>query len=484
MADVPSFNAVAVVSDTQQKMHDRSKLPRSLMGGTKAMRRAETEYLPKEVAESELAYQNRLTRSTLFNAFAKTVGDMTGKVFVKPIVLKDSVPKEIVDFAEDIDLTGRHVNVFARDIFYDGMQTGGGYILVDLPPSVQRADGAPATLADEQAAGLRPFLVYIPVENLIGWKSVMTSGAETLTQIRYKEIITVDDGEFGEKEVEQIKVIIPGAWTTYRKDGVNGDWTVYASGTSRLSEITLVPFYTQRTGFMTFMPPLEKLAEINVAHWQSQSDQRNILHVARVPILFGAGFDADEKIVVGPNSMTVTANPAAKLTYTEHSGKAIDAGDKDLQNLESQMQNMGLSLLTTQKPSGQSATGEISDDYKENSPLAMMARSLGDALEQAFGYMAEYLGLGPDKGGEIEVHAEFGVTAMRTDLQQLLAVRAAGDLSQETLWGEMQRRDYLSEAFDPKLEKERIASEPPQQNGPPMDLGGGGGPPKDNGAQP
>jgi hypothetical protein len=298
--------------------------------------------------------------------------------------------------------------------------------------------------------------------------------------------VTEDDGEFGEKDVEQIKVLTPGAWTTYRKDGVNGDWMVYASGTSRLPEITLVPFYLMRTGYMTFMPPLEKLAEINVSHWQSQSDQRNILHVARVPILFGSGFDGDEKLVVGVNSATVTRNPAAKLSYVEHSGKAIEAGDKDLQNLEMQMQAMGLQLLTNQKPSGQSATGEISDDYKENSPLAMMARSLGDALERAFGYMAEYLGLGEDKGGEVEVHAEFGVSAQRTDLQQLLAVRAAGDLSQETLWGEMQRRDYLSEAFDPALEKARIAAEPPMQNGAPMDLGGGGGggPPQDNGAQP
>jgi hypothetical protein len=470
MADAPNFNAVAVVSKTQQKMHELAELPRTLMGGTRAMRRAETKYLPKEEAESQLAYTVRLIRTTLFNAFAKTVGDMTGKVFQKEIQLADSVPAEIVAFAEDIDLTGRHINVFARDVFYDGLQAGGCYILVDLPPSVQRADGAPATLADEKAAGLRPFLVDIPVENLIGWKSTFIDGAETLTQVRIKECVTEPDGEFGEKEVEQIKVLEPGRWTTYRKVGQSGDWQPYASGTSRLPKITLVPFYTERTGFMTFKPPLEKLADLNAAHWHSQSDQRNILHVARVPILFGAGFNTDEKIVVGANSMTVSSNVNAKLTYTEHSGAAISAGDKDLENLERQMEAMGLQLLVSKKSGAQSATGEIRDDSKENSPLAMMARSLEDAIEQALGYMAEYLGLGEDKGGEVEVNKDFGVASMRGDLQQLIIARQAGDISRETLWDEMVRRDYLGPAFDPEVETDRLASEPPAP-GSLMDLG-------------
>jgi hypothetical protein len=396
-------------------------------------------------------------------------------VFQKEIQLADNVPAELVAFAEDIDLTCRHLNVFARDVLFDGLQVGGGYILVDLPPSVQRADGLPATLADEKAAGLRPFLVHITVENLIGWKSTFINGAETLTQIRIKECVTEPDGEFGERDVEQIKVFEPGKWTTYRK-AATGDWQFYETGTSRLPKITLVPFYTERTGFMTFKPPLEKLADINVAHWQSQSDQRNILHVARVPILFGAGFMEAEKIIVGAGSMTVTSNVNAKLGYVEHTGAAIDAGNRDLENLERQMEAMGLQLLVN-KPGKQSATGEIRDDSKENSPLAMMARSLEDAIEQAFGYIAEYLGLGADKGGEVEVNKDFGVSSLRGDLAGLTAARAARDLSLETYWEELQRRDYLGPAFDPAVEKDRLANEAPALDGPNL-LTEPGAPPK------
>jgi hypothetical protein len=99
---------------------------------------------------------------------------------------------------------------------------------------------------------------------------------------------------------------------------------------------------------MAGAPALQDLADLNVAHWQSQSDQRNILHVARVPILFGAGIPDDVEgqpgFKVSAGSFTRATDPAAKLMFVEHSGAAIGAGDADLKNLEFQMQAMGLQL--------------------------------------------------------------------------------------------------------------------------------------------
>ena len=42
------------------------------MGGTRTMRQAGDRYLPKESAETTLAYNSRLARSTLFGALRKT----------------------------------------------------------------------------------------------------------------------------------------------------------------------------------------------------------------------------------------------------------------------------------------------------------------------------------------------------------------------------------------------------------------------------
>lgn len=448
---------VSTVTAEAKAMHDAAKLPRTLMGGTKAMRAAGVIYLPSEPAEDEVDYKRRLNRSTLFNGFRKTVKDMTGKVFRREIDLGKDVPTQIVDWCENIDLAGRHINVFARDAFYDAMVPGIGFIFTDMPAALPGA-----TLAQEQAAGIRPYLCYIKVEDVLGWKTENIAGVVTLTQFRFKEIATVADA-YVDIPVEQIRVLTVGGYEVWRvaTDGADkGKWVKIAEGARSIKDIPIAPVYINRTGFMQAEPPLEDLADLNVAHWQSQSDQRNILHVARVPILFWAGKNDDDVLVVGPNSVARSSDPGAKLEWVEHSGQAIGAGDTDLKNLEQQMQTQGLALLIA-TPGGKTATGENLDNEKENSPLAMMANALGDAIEASFGFMAQYANLGD--GGSVTVNTDFGVTMDGVTVQQLLDMRNSGQISQETFLNEMKRRDVLSESVEVEAEIERTKNDQSQE---------------------
>jgi hypothetical protein len=436
-------------SEDYRKVAPMWELPRTLMGGTKAMRAAGIKYLPQEAAESADAYKARLCRSTLFNGFRKTVNDMTGKVFRKEIVLGDDVPEQIKTYAENIDNAGRHLNVFAKDVFKDGMQTGIGYILTEMPPPLAAGTGrnGEVTKADELAANRRPYLCYIKRDDVLGWKSQIVNGQPVLTQFRIKECATIDDGAFGTKEVPQVRVLYPGRWEIWREatEGTEkGKWVKVDAGTTTLTYIPIAPVYINRTAFMEGEPPLEDLADLNVAHWQSQSDQRNILHVARVPILFGAGFQEDDKIEIGASRMVRSSTVGTTLEYVEHSGAAIGAGDKDLENLKIDMQTQGLQLLMPQ-PGGKSATGEIHDDEKENSQLAMMAMSLQDALEWSLGFMADYLGLGKDKGGSLTVNKDFGISAAAAaNAPQVIASYNAGLIDRETAIKELQRLELIS----------------------------------------
>lgn len=457
----------------------RSAIVRDLVGGTFAMRAGREKYLPKWPAESTEEYTARLNSTFLFNATGKTVEDMTGKVFVKPVTLENDVPQILREYAENIDLAGRHLNVFAKDVFQDSLQTGVGFIFADMPPAVTRDDGRRATIADETAAGIRPYLTFVPLEQMVGWKSTTIAGVETLTQVRIREYVTEDDGEFGEKEIEQIRVVEPGKWTTYRKDDEGDKWVAHDEGTIRtakgvlLSSIPIVPVYINRSGFMQGRPPFAKLAELNVAHWQLNSDITSITHFANVPILFGAGFHDDEKITVGPSNMFRSQNSEAKLSVIEHSGSAIGTAITRLENIETHMQAMGLQLLVP-TPGGKTATGEIRDDAKINSPLAMMARGLQDALEQAFMFMAEFAGetfARKQDGGSIVVNTDFGVqSGNAADAQMLLDAVNANQIDKETFWSEWQRRGILSDSFDPEVAKARIAEEAPE-----LDAGQGKG---------
>lgn len=460
------------------------KLPRTLMGGTKAMRAAGRVYLPQEAKESDDAYKARVARSTLFNGFKKTVKDMTGKVFNKPVVLKEDVPAPIVADAENVDLAGRHINVFAKDVFFDAMQTGIGYILTEMPAPLAQGTGraGEVTLKDEQAAGRRPYLIYIKAEDLIGWQSTTINGVVTLTQVRIREVANEPDGPFATKCVPQVRVLTPGAWEIWREatDGADkGKWVKVSEGKTSLTVIPLAPVYINRTGFMTGEPPLEDLADLNVAHWQSQSDQRNILHVARVPILFMAGFQAEDAIEVGASSAVRSSSPDSKMEYVEHSGNAIGSGDKDLANLEFQMQTQGLQLLVPQ-PGGKSATGEIHDDVKENSQLAMMANALGDGIEQSFGYMALYRKLPEAKGGSVDVNHDFGIAAgAAMNIPNIIAAKNAGLIDKQTAIEELKKLGLLSDDVDVDVVLDRLATEAPE-----LDAGAGKGMNLDGGTPP
>lgn len=444
-------------SEDYKKSAAMWQLPRTLMGGTKAMRAAGVLYLPQEAAESPDAYRARVARSTLFNAFRKTVKDMTGKVFRKEITIEKDVPAELVKMAENIDGAGRHLNVFARDAFFDSMQTGIGFIFADMPPALQAGTGrnGEVTRADEQPR--RPYLCFIKAENLIGWKVEIIDGQPVLTQARIMESVEVADGEFGTKKVPQVRVLYRGRFELWRESteaADKGKWVKIGGGDTiggdgkALSYIPLAPVYINRTGFMQAEPPLEDLADLNVEHWQMKSDLRNINHVACVPILVMTGWGEDDKVEIGASSALRTSNADATITYCEHTGTAIGKSQELLKENEFQMQTQGLQLMIPQ-PGGKTATGEVHDDEKENSPLAMMARSLEDALEAGLGFLADFAGLGRDAGGSVTVNKDYGITAAAAaDVTNILSSYREGVYDRETALRELQRRGFLSDGAD------------------------------------
>lgn len=476
---------VATPSKEHREAQARLQLPRALMGGTRVMRAKGETYLPRNGAESVEAYKERLMRSVLFNSFRRTVQNMAGKVFAKPIAVGDDMPEKLVEMVENVDLTGRHLNVFGYDAFEDGLQTGGGYILVDMKRPVQRSDGRPATLADERDAGLRPYFVFVPVDRMLGWKSEEVGGREVLTQVRILECVSEPDGEWNEKEVEQVRVLKPGSFEVWRQssEGENkGQWYIHESGATSLNKITLAPIYMTRRGFMMMEPPLEDLGDLNVCHWQKKSDLDNIMHVANVPILFASGLPDDAPgLVIGSGSMTRASDPNAKLSYIEHTGAAIGKAIEDLKHLEFSMQAMGMELLVP-KPGEQTATGRAIDQAAMHAPLQLMALALQDALEQAFGFAAEYLGLGENAGGQITVNTDFGVS-MRdaSDLQALIAACNAGYITPKRLLMEFQRRGVLASDVNPSDEAEEAQEQGIANGMVPPSLPAPGQPVTDNG---
>lgn len=421
-----------------------------LMGGTKSMRAAGKALLPQYPAEEDDTYRQRLALSTLLPAYAETVGNMTDRVFAEPLQLGDDVPEAIKTLCQDIDRAGNDLNNWAVEWFRVGLSHGLCHALVDYPQT-----GGLRTRADEIAAGVRPYAVLIRPEQVLGWRS----DGGRLTQVRYLELVEEPDGDFGVTSEAQIRVLEPGAWRTYRSSDKDGVWSLHAEGTNSLSRIPWVTFYTGRTGFMTAKPPLLELAHLNVKHWQSQSDQDNLLHVARVPLLFTFTDDEQFQLVISAGSATrMPKDGDAK--YVEHTGAAINAGRQALLDLIDEMRMAGAKLLQKDTQQSKTATQAEEEAAQELSPLARMAGQFADCLAQLLQHMAEYRG--EANGGSVEMRGNFEQDyAPEVSLPQLVSMANAGKLSDETLFSEFQRRRVISNEHSWSTERERIDSQGP-----------------------
>lgn len=452
-------------------------LPAALMGGTRAMRKAGEDFLPKEPKESERAYDRRLKRSVLLNEYARNIRILSGYVFAKPpefkagddeVTLTDDM-QEIVD---DVDRDGTPLSEFAQAVFEAGTAKGLCHILVDMP--MNSGDGS---LASQKALGLRPYFVLIQPEALIGWQTKSVNGQTLLTGIRYKTT-REDDSE---QVIEQIRhrylLIADNGVTTgseeqvyeqQKNDAGGFKWTAVGDPIRLTAkEITLASFFADRTGFMTSRPPFEDLAWMNLRWWQSYSDQTNILHVARVPILFGKNMTTKEgaEQEIGANAM-ITGDDGSELKWVEHTGRAVGAGRQDILDIEERMQR--LSVETYMKRLNTATAAGIDAD-QSMSLGQLLAVNLGQCLTKAMQFAAEWSSKTFE--GEVLFNTRFGYRAAdAATINALNAARDRGDLSRKAYLEQLanirvvENLDY--EANDADLDIEAGLSLEDEEDGP------------------
>lgn len=444
-------------------------LPNALLGGTEAMRAAGKLYLPQEEGESELKYEARLARTTLLEVYGRTIEKLVGEMFRVPVNITDDVDEEIKEWLDDIDRRGRNLTAFCVDLMEAGVHEGIVHLLVDYP----RSPGA--TVEAHKKAGARPYWIVVRGSRLIGWRFTETNAGPKLTQARILEKHQVDDGLYGEKTVDRVRLLEPGKWAVYEEGDVG--WTLARydddgtpmQGTTNLDYIPLFTIRCGRaTGEMTAKPPLLPLAHLNHQHWQSSSDQRNILHYARLVTWFGRMIqeDDDGRVLIGANRMVRSDSPNGDLKVVEHSGAAISAGRQDLEDLKTEMSMFGLSLMIG-KTGGITATEKAIDKGENDSSLARWVRSLNSALWKALEATCKYVGKEPS--GELNANDDFSGILRSQDPQTIIQAYEAGLITREVAIEELKVRGLITQEID-LVELVRQLEEDQKRSNPEMDV--------------
>jgi hypothetical protein len=451
-------------ADFVEKMKAALDRANALLGGTDAMRAKGETYLPRFAGEAAETYTFRLKRAVLNNFFDAMAGQMVGMMFEKPVTFdkKSQIPEEIL---ANLDKRGSDINAIAADLAKSLLQRGRPHILVDHP---KKPEGV-QTLADDKKHGLRPYWVAMdPGALLFAWADT-ENGEEKLGQIRWRELGSVKDG-YTAKNVERIRVLDRDAndairfekWERERDTDqfeLKDSGVLQAGANKELADIPFVTLYSDRVSFMVSKPTLDDIAHKNIEHWQSSSDQRHILTVTRFPILYQLGTTAPVALV-GPYSMfhTSALKNDVEIGYAEAEGVGLEHGWKDLDRIMAEAESMGLRIMVSD--GAKSDSGEKVDFSKEGSRLQKLAVELERGLNQALIYTARWLGLPDEAAGTVLVHKDFGLSADDAKaIDQLIALRAAGDLSQPTLWAEVRERALFRTKFDPKKEKLLIDDE-------------------------
>lgn len=455
----------------------------TLRGNTPAMRNARHKFLPQEQRESEPAYNARLHRSFLYGAYGDTIEKLAGKPFSRNVTIEGDAPGSLALIEDQADMTGRNLSEFSKDVFEAAVDHGLTHILVDFPV-VDRG----MNLGQERQEKIHPYFTHIKATQLIAWREEKAHNGESkLTQIRIYEKRTEADGEFGERVVEYIRVINApveanaeqstdaqvGTWQLWRRDRneqakaqtPSDEFTIFKRGTHDFPGIPLVTVYSDRTNFMMARPAMEDLAWLNIAHWQSSSDQRNILRFARVGILFQKGVSEEELekgITIGPSNMIRSTNPDSDMKYVEHSGKAIGAGRQDLVDLKEEMQVLGLQPFLV--GAGNRTATEVGAGEERNlTEIQSWIRGLENALNQAYEMASIWAGVELPEDFKVNIFNEFGITSTATaDTEVLLKMRMAGTISHETFLEEVKRRGVLSDAVDVDEEIALVELDAPQ----------------------
>lgn len=461
-----------------ESMTTRWSMADALMGGSEAMREAGSTFLPQHKNEDDDAYVQRVERSTLTPAFAHAVENLADTVFSQPLDW-DEVSTDLDAMLLEVDAEGNSIEHFAKLALSLGMAKGECYFIADEPPLPEPAEGNIITLADRRNAGARPYLGLISADNMLDFKTEKRGGELYCTYARWveREDVENEDG-FGDYCVVRVVEwrIKEGAaiWRKFEKDEGDSEW-VETSGPLNIAYggKPILPIIRFRIGkidsFGRLLPPLHGLAEKNVEHWQSSSDQRAILTVSRFPMLGGSGVDnaslqKDDAnaIKVGPNVTLFSTHEQAKFYYVEPTGKAIEAGVTDLTRLEEDMSVLSFQPLMRQQ-AGVTATKDALGQNKANSSLQSWAIDLGLALDKAVEFLSIWKRVATLPETNFKPNTEFGIeTIDATRVTAIDKMRDRGDLSLPQYLKQMRNIKVLDDEFDEEANEVELENEGPK----------------------
>ena len=462
----------AAVSPAYKRQSVEWQMINALLGGTGVMRAHGEIYLPRHENESQKNYAKRLQKAVLAPFFKRAVNFSTGKAFYKPISIvpvaeKGTLSDKILELVNDANKKGDSFAKFCNTSFKDAWAKGLGFIYVEAPAfDTQEV----RTQAQVEAAGYRPYMVYVPAEDVLDieinedGQIVYVKLLERFTEFNKSLNVTEEKTRIRVVTTTEIAVFerpTVAVTTASRQVKQTPEFTEYAIMpnypiTNNIGLVPLVPIYTgEKKADFECVSALIDLAYTNVQYFQDESTHENAIAFAEFPLLILTGSDGKE-ITIGANKMIAIKDDKANLKYVEHSGKALEAGRLNLEDLRVKAGYCGLKVLMSDTANSKSANSTATEAEIENidanSELKVAADNFVDAVNMALYLYELYLGTVTENQQANYVAKLDGLYSVsQSDVREIAALvelKSAGEMRLETLYEELKRRGTVSDDFD------------------------------------
>lgn len=449
----------------------------AILGGIKTMKATREVFLPKHPFEQAETYEYRLQIAKMTNVFADITEDLSSRPFQKETKLGDDAPSEITDYCKDVDGSGSDLTSFARSMFHSGVNYALDWIFVDYPVVPARPEGTAArTRQDDIEQGVRPYWSHVLAQNVLEVRSKIINGRETLVYMRICE--PAHDGV-----ALRIRVMngdgVAANWSLWEKlknpQGGADKWTQIDAGIFTIGVIPLTPFITGKRRGKTwqFDPAMRHAGDLQI---QLYRDESNLNHAKTMtafpmisangvkPTIVGTGANA-KTVPLGTGPGVVLYAPvdgkgnAGSFDLLEPSATSLTFLQSDIDKTINNLRELGRQPLTAQSGNITVVTAGVAA-MKGNSAVKTWAIEAGLTLENALKLTCLWLGI-EWKEPKADLFTDFEVDGQQEQMAALQAMRDKGDLSQETLWDEAQRRGVLSPDFEPDAERDRLLDETP-----------------------
>lgn len=455
------------------------RLSADLLGGTDAMQEAGEAWLPRFPREDIELYRHRLAHTVLYPGFERAIEITAARPFSRPIIFENGdLPDGLRYLQGNFDGEGSSITAYHKTLMTRALQHGMAHSFMFMPKNDAK------TLAEEKIKNPRPYFRIIAAPNLLA--AIPHFSEDGTYSVSYVKFLTWEDGDDGLR----VQVIYEfeaksGRWAKYKeeysralKDNADdhtgkGDdpSNVYVtgiddqrfhgpsfvevdSGTHSFTQgLPLRTFYTNRYGRFLAKSPFQSVAEMNLTHWRSSSDQRNILHYARAGILHAAGFSSEDKksrTSYGP-SRIVWGPKESTMRWVEVEGKGAEIGRQDLKDLEREMDALG-ARIQLNATGTVTATEAAIDEAKAQSNGAAWSVGIEMLVKQQLELAAEALSIDFPDGINVRTNSDNTLLRLGAegDMTVLLQMNANHSLDTETLLREAQRRGMLSPELEVK----------------------------------